>query len=233
MTTQGLLRVMALVVLFVCPGAAVAQERKKPEEPLFERLYLDRLRLSALHVSAGAVKPTQMNATQAYAVSADYGEIVPQLRVVFTATFWQSRLNDETVRRFRERIEGVIVSPAGDSAATVDVGRISVQDIAVGGDLRWYPRRSASTMLRPYVGGGAAAHVVNAEGRAINDTFVERALDNITAGLAASVGLDVVFFSRVSLGMQARYDLLSGARFGSLRLGGGYLFRPIAVPARR
>jgi outer membrane protein W len=95
--------------------------------------------------------------------------------------------------------------------------------------------RPARGWLRPYLGGGIAAHVVNAEGRAISGTFVERALDNITAGVLGTAGVDAVVFQHVSLGMQARYDLLSGTRFGSLRLVGSYIFTPVrrpGIPAR-
>ena len=214
------------------PVAAAAQQvPPEPQGSLFERLYLDRLRLSALGLSAGAVKPTQMVATEAYALNADYGEIVPNWRVVFSATYWRSRLNDETVQRYADTLRTVIVDPSGDD--TIDLGRITVQDIALAADLRWLPRRAAGTVLRPYVGGGFGAHVVNAEGQAIAGTFVERALDNITAGVGATAGLDVAFFNRISVGMQARYDLLSGARFGSVRLVGNYLFRPTRLPGRR
>jgi hypothetical protein len=55
---------------------------------------------------------------------------------------------------------------------------------------------------------------------------VERALDNITAGVTTSLGVDLVLIRQLSIGMQARYDLLSGARFGSLRAVGTYLLRP-------
>jgi hypothetical protein len=214
------------------PSAAAAQqEPAEPQGSLFERLYLDRLRLSALGVSAGAVKPTQMVATEAYALNADYGEIVPHWRVAFSATYWRSRLNDRAVQRYVDTLRTVIIDPSGDD--TLDFGRITVQDIALAADLRWSPRRGASTVLRPYAGGGFAAHILNAEGEAIAGTFVERALDNITAGIGATAGLDIAFFNRVSVGMQARYDLLSGARFGSVRLTGNYLFRPVRVPARR
>jgi hypothetical protein len=229
--TVGALGALTLAALGAPAAAAAQQVPPEPQGSLFERLYLDRLRLSALGVSAGAVKPTQMVATEAYALNADYGEIVPHWRVVFSATYWRSRLNDEAVQRYADTLRTVIVDPSGDD--TLDLGRITVQDIALAADLRWFPRRAAGTVLRPYAGGGFAAHVVNAEGQAIAGTFVERALDNITAGVGATAGLDVAFFNRISVGMQARYDLLSGARFGSVRLVGNYLFRPTRVPGRR
>jgi hypothetical protein len=115
----------------------------------------------------------------------------------------------------------------------IDLGRVSVKDVALDMDLRWQPRRFASTALRPYLSGGGGVHVLNAEGKAIAGTFVERALDNITAGIAAAAGVDLVFFNKLGVGMQARFDLLSGARFGSIRAVGSYLVRPNPTPASR
>ena len=104
-------------------------------------------------------------------------------------------------------------------------------DGAFGTDLRWYPRPNAT--FRPYAGGGLTAHVINAEGKIIAGSFVERALDNITAGVAGMGGVDLVALEHVSLGAQARFDLLSGSRFASVRFGGSYIFgrsRPHARP---
>jgi len=187
------------------------------------------------------VKPTQMEGTSAYALNADYGEITPGWRVVFSATYWDSRLTNETMQRFADSLRKsvVLVDPAQEFR--IDLGRVSVSDVALDMDLRWQPRRFASAVLRPYVSGGVGAHVINAEGKAIAGTFVERALDNITAGLAASTGVDLVFFNKISVGMQARFDLLSGARFvvlseaslGSPRAVGSSLVRPNPARARR
>jgi hypothetical protein len=195
---------------------------------LFERLNLDKLRLSAIGASVGGVKPSQIEATRSYALYADYGEIAPHWRVVFSATYWGSHYTDETMQRFADSLGKVIVDPTNDY--TIDIGRVSVSDIALDMDLRWSPRRSLLVGLRPYAGGGLGVHVLNAEGKSISGTVVERALDNITAGLTGSAGIDVVLFRQISLGMQARYDLLSGARFGSLRAVGSYLLRRTPPP---
>jgi hypothetical protein len=215
--------VAALVVAM--PSIASAQQ----EDPsLFERFGLDKLRLSALGASIGAVKPTQIVGTRAYALHADYGEIAPGWRVVFVATYWGSHYTDRTLSEFRDSLRRTIVDPTADY--TLDVGKVTVSDIALAADLRRTPGRFAHWPIRPYVGGGLSAHVINAEGRAIAGTFVERALDNITAGVAGMTGADVVLFRHFSFGMQARYDLLSGSRYGSVRAVATYLLTPL--PAR-
>ncbi|MFL5577901.1 MAG: hypothetical protein ACJ79S_18255 [Gemmatimonadaceae bacterium] len=204
--------------------ATAASPVPADSESVFARLGLDRLRLRGVGVVIGAVKPSQMEGTEAFGIEADYGEILPGWRVVFTPTFWVTHLNDATMARYRDQLRSVVIDPTGD--AEVDVGRVRVTDISLGADVRWSPRGTRSAFLRPYLGGGVSAHVLNAEGRAIHNTFVERALDNIAVGPVLMAGGDAVFFRHVTLGMQARYDLVNAARHGSVRALATYLFDP-------
>ena len=173
-------------------------------------------------MAAGLVKPSQMVSTETYAIEADYGEIVPRVRVVFSAAFWGSHLTEATMRRYREQLGQVIEDPTGDYQ--LSLGRVRVSDVALALDGRWTPDRYRSTFFQPYMGAGIAAHVLNAEGRAIANTFVERALDNIAVGPVVLAGLDAVFFKQVAIGMQGRYDLVNAARHGSIRALGTYYF---------
>ena len=214
--------------LFAIPLGAQEEEPDSPLPPpdsiscgsLFERLNLDRLRLSALGASVGAVKPAQARATSLYSLSADYGEVTRGVHLVFTATYWGSRFSNAALGRFERQLREQISDTTGDYELTV--GRVTISDIALGGDFRWLPRPNAT--LRPYVGGGLAVPVINAEGKIISGTFVERALDNITAGVAGLAGADLYLLPSLNVGVQARFDLLSGSRFGAIRVGGSYVF---------
>ncbi|GAC1651057.1 MAG: hypothetical protein NVS4B3_10940 [Gemmatimonadaceae bacterium] len=191
------------------------------QETAFERLGLDRLRLTSLGAGAGMVKPVQVVGTQAYSLFADYGEIIPHWRVVFTATYWGSRFTDATVRAFADSLQkNALIDTSG--RARVDPGRVSISDIALGADMRWSPPWPPA--FRPYVGGGLTAHVLNAEGKLINGTFVERALDSIAAGFSALTGVQTAIGRHIIVDVQARYDLVSGIRYGSARAGLSYLF---------
>jgi hypothetical protein len=186
---------------------------------LFERLNLDKLKLTAFGASMGPVAPSSVVPTVSMSLHADYGEIAPRWRVVFSATYWGSRYRDVVVDRLERQLRERLVDTT--QTARFALGGISVSDIAVGGDLRWSPRR---TGVRPYIGGGALAHVVNAEGKAIQGTLIENALDNIALGFGAVTGVDVTFARHLGIGVQARYDLTSGLRYGSLRAVGTYYF---------
>ena len=213
------LHLLALA-LFLTPVVARAQG-------VFERLNLDKLKLTGMGASYGAVEPSQMGATQAYSIHADYGEISERWRVVFTATYWGSRYDDDVVEDYADSLGRSVEDPEGN--ASLIAAGVSVSDIAIGSDIRWSPR-FRFVRIRPYIGGNLSFHVLNAEGRLIDGTFVERALDNIATGIGAVGGVDLVVFSHLSLGGQARFDLLSGLQYSSLRFVGTYLFD--AAPLR-
>lgn len=210
---------VAVAAAVVCRPVVAAAQLPAEEPGLFERLNLDRLKLTAFGASFGPVAPTNTEPTLAYSLHADYGEIARNWRVVFTATYWGTRYTQETVSRLENKLRESIVDTT--LSARFSLGRIQVSDIAVGGDLRWTPTARAA---RPYLGGGVLAHVVNAEGRAIQGTFIENALDNIALGFAAVSGVDVSFARHLGVGVQARYDLTSGVRYGTLRATGSYYF---------
>jgi opacity protein-like surface antigen len=198
---------IALAALGVfAPHAGSAQS-------LFERLNLDRLRLTALGATAGPVHPSRADDTESFGVFADYGYVTPSWRVVFSATYWGSHFRDEFVETLEARLREHIIDPSGDD--TLELGRVNVSDIALEVDLRYTPRPNAT--LRPYAGGGLGVHMINAESPFINDTFVESALDNISGGLAAFAGIDTAPVGRFSFGLQARLNLLSNLRYWSAR----------------
>lgn len=216
-------RLLLLAVALLAPLRTLGAQGS-----LFERLNLDRLQFAGIGVAGGMVAPSQVKSTRVYAIQADYGEIVPRWRVVFSTTYWGSEYKDEVMRTFSDSLSKVINDPSGDD--TLDVGRITVSDIALGAEVRWTPRQQS--FLRPYVGGGLATHVINAEGAAINGTFVERALDYITFGVAGVAGIELNLLRNFAIGGQARYDFLSGVRFPSLRVSATYHFdsSPRPVP---
>ena len=185
-----------------------------------ERLGLDRLRLTGVGATYGVVKPSTIVSTNTLGVHADYGAIAPRWRLVFGATYWRSRYSDAAVARYADSLLAAVDDPTGD--ATVDLGRVTASAIGLTADARYTPRRGA---FRPYFGASFGGWAMNAEGRAIRGTFVEDALDNISAGVAAVAGAEATLSPNIMLGMHARYDILSGARFATLRTGVTYVFR--------
>ena len=206
-------------VLAVILGAA-RPLAGQAEGSLFERLGVDKLRFTALGAQVGRVNPHGIEPANSYSLQVDYGEITSGWRIVFHATYWGSRFNGRNVRAYADSLRNAISDPTGD--AVVLLGDITVSDIALGTDARrtFLP----NAWIRPYVGGGLALHVVNADGRLIDGTFVERATDILAVGVAGTAGLSLRLIPHIALDAQARYDFLSLARFGSLRIGASYFF---------
>ena len=185
-----------------------------------ERLGIDKLRFTALGGQVGQVNPQGIVPTTSYSVQVDYGEITTGWRIGFNATYWGSRFRDRNVRAYADSLRNAISDPTGD--AQVLLGRITVSDIVLGADVR--RTFLGQAWVRPYVGGGLATHIVNADGHLIDGTFVERATDIIAVGVAGFAGTSIRVIPHIALDAQARYDFLSLARFGSLRVGASYYF---------
>jgi len=210
----------SLTLLFLSAIAFARPAFGQAQGSWLERLGIDKLRFTALGAQVGRVNPHGIEPATSYSLQVDYGEITPNWRIYFNATYWGSRFRDENVREYADSLMNAVDDPTGD--AQVVLGDITVSDIVLGADVRrtFIP----SAWLRPYVGGGLATHVVNADGRLIDGTFVEHATDVIAVGIAGLAGIDATIVRHVALGAQARYDFLSLARFGSLRVGASYYF---------
>lgn len=205
------------MLLLALPAVARAQDTS-----FFQRLGLDRLQFVSLGADFGRIAPTQVVPAQIYSVSTDYGELARNWHAVFDVSFWESRYTDAAVVAFTDSLRTSVVDPTNDF--TISPSRVHVYDVIFSAGARWQP--SSAVAFRPFIGGGIAAHVVNAEGRLINGTFIEHALDNVSTGLFANAGILFRPWGRVAVEAQARADLLSGFRSLQLRAGGLYLFGP-------
>jgi hypothetical protein len=190
------------------------------QEPLFDRLNLDKLQLVSLGAGYGRIFPSQAEPAAAFSLAADYGEIASSWRVVFGASYCQSRYRDEVVQTFVDTLNGNAAGPSVQPH--IQASRISLYDVTFSTEARYTPTYSGE--LKPYLGFGLAAHVINAEGKLVNGTFVERALDNIAAGVFITGGVSVKLVNHFGIEGGLRADLLSGFRSTQARAGAAYYF---------
>ena len=201
-----------MLVAVLTPGLARSQS-------LVERLQLDRLQLVSLGFGAGSIIPSQVDRTKIFGLSADYGQLSPAWRLQFRITYWESRFKQSVIDEFADTLQHSLVDP---TATTVKRSPISVYDATFGlGARRILVPASAVT---PFFTVGFAGHVINAEGDFIKGTFVERALDDIAAGVFGEVGLRARILRRVLVEGSARGDLLSGFRSVQWMATGSYYF---------
>jgi hypothetical protein len=79
-----------------------------------------------------------------------------------------------------------------------------------------------------YAGAGAAAHIMNGEGEAIADTFIEDLLDTVTAGANLHLGLEYPLSERLRIYGVTRYELAEPLQYFELRVGGQLTISPLA-----
>jgi hypothetical protein len=188
-------------------------------QPLFDRLNLDKLELVSLGAGYGRILPSQVEPTSIYSLQADYGEIARGWRVVFGVSYWESRYRDLVVQTFVDTLNKNFSTPGGPQ---IEASRINLYDVTFSTEARYTPVYSGE--LKPYLGVGLSAHVINAEGKLVNGTFVERSLDNIAAGVFITGGVAVKLLRHFGVEGGVRADLLSGFRSTQLRAGATYFF---------
>ncbi len=202
-----------------CVVAALLMTRAaRAQDGVIERLNLDKLQVTSLGLFAGHIIPSQLEPTNFVAIQADYGEIARSWRVVFNVSYWESRYKDAVVQQFVDSLQKSLSNPSDH----INPSPIKVYDIAVGADLRYVPTYSGE--LKPFIGGGISAHVLNAEGSFIKGTFVERALDDIATGLYVTTGVSFKLFKHLGVEGAVRADLMSAYRSTQARAGASYFF---------
>jgi len=207
--------VFAVVSAVVCAAPALAQPGS---------IGLDRLQIQSLGLSAGWVNPSQVLPTNLYALQAEYGPVAPGWRASFGVSFWDSRFHDSVIQAFVDTLQRSVNPPT----ARVEPSRITVYDVTFDLGLRYTPTTVSGT-VRPFLGFGAAAHVINAEGKLINGTFVERSLDEIAGGLFVNAGVTLRLIRHFGLEGSVRGDMLSAFRSIQARVGGNYYFGRVRV----
>ncbi len=209
------------VLLCLVPAAALAQS----DTGSFLRHFdLDKLQITTLGVAYGYVAPSQLVPTNLYAIQADYGNLAPRWRAVFGASYWATRFENDVIQAFADSLHKSL----SDSTARVNASEVRLYDVTFSADLRYTPNPSGD--IRPFIGAGIAAHVINAEGALIKGTFVERSLDDIAAGLYVVGGASIRLAPHLGIEGTARGDLLSGFRSIQVRGGAAYYFGHVRGP---
>lgn len=216
------------VLLALCalalPARGMAQERHRTYD-------LRNLAFQGVGGEIGWVAPVRTEPTTLIGARADLGYLGPGLRIVPRFSFWSSKLKNSEVERLARQIQRVCNQTA--TCPPLDLGEIRVSDLALSLDAQvvW------ETVLRidTYAGVGGTVHLLNGQGEAIDDTFVEDILDAIAPGADLVAGAELplgpvrIFGEgRVALSSDTRWV---GASVGaSVALGGGRS-APATVPA--
>ncbi len=200
------------VAWLLLPGSLAAQG-------FLEQFSYEGLRLSGIGFEFGAVVSDRLTTEPTGALRIDYGYIAPKVRVLIGGSYFKGAFNSDEIARFEDQLRRVVIDPTLDFV--IDVGTISWADFEGSLDLQYV--FSPAARVIPYVGLGLGVHVRDADGTAIEDTFVEDVLDTIAAGVTVSLGAEFVLSPAVRFTADVRGELTSELRTASLR--GGFAYR--------
>lgn len=206
--------VVASVVLILAPAAAHGQT--------LEDYDYENLSFRGVGLDAGYIWPNKVRSTPSYGLRVDLGYLGPGLRVVPSLTYWSSQLKREELDRLAEQLSSLeALRNRGVVVDGSDLGVVDWSGLALGldGQYVWVMPGGFLT----YLGAGFTAHMLNATGTGIEDTFVEDALDALSAGLTGLAGIEAEPVRRLRIFGELRYTLLSDLRYPGVRIGASFM----------
>jgi hypothetical protein len=206
----------ALVVALLGAGAAAPAGA----QIVLEEFSYDQLRPSGLQADIGFLNSTDLEQTAVGGLRLDFGRFAPRVRVLLGVSFYQADFDARAIARFEERLRAIVIDPSGDD--TVRIGRVTWSDVVADADLQY--ALSEGTLGVVFAGLGVSVHVRNGFGPAINGSFVEDALDGVTAGLNGMVGAEVKLGGPWRFTAEVRGVLSSELSTMSARFGAMYRF---------
>ena len=169
---------------------------------------------------AGLLGASDLTGATVGGLRIDYGRIAPKVRLLLGLSYFHSRFDQQAINRFEQRLDSIVNPSTPDS---INLGRISLSDIIGDIDFQFvFPQGHGVTA---YLGTGISIHARNGSGAAINGTFMEDALDVITAGLNGTMGFEFNLSHAWRFTVDGRGMLSSGLRSVSLRTGIMYRLR--------
>src|SRR5206468_1816101 len=180
----------------------------------------DNLRLSGIQADIGLLGASELTGSTVGGVRIDYGRIAPRVRLLLGLSYFHSQFDQESRTRFERRLDSIVNPGTPDN---ISLGRIALSDIV--GDIDFQLVLPQGHGITAYLGTGISVHVRNGSGAAINGTFMEDALDVITAGLNGTMGFEFNLSRAWRFTVDGRGVLSSGVRTVSLRTGIMYRLR--------
>ncbi len=199
--------VLALLLTAEPPNRLTAQG-------VLNQFSYDNLRLSGIQLDAGLLGASDLIGTTVGGLRIDFGRIAPKVRLLLGLSYFHSRFDQQALQRFERRLDSIVNPGTPDN---INLGRISLGDVVGDVDFQFvFPQGHG---IAAYLGTGVSIHVRNGSGPAINGTFMEDALDVITAGLNGTMGFEFNLSHAWRFTVDGRGVLSSGLRSVSLRTG--------------
>ena len=201
------------VAALVAPPALAAQD-------FLDQFSYEGLGLVGVGIDVGRVASDRLTSEWSVGVRVDYGMIAPRVRVMLAASYFKGELASDEIAEFESSLQRVVRDPTGD--AVIDIGRITLANLAAMVDLQYM--FMTSERFTSYAGVGFGIHLRNGAGAAIDNTFVEDALDTVAAAASGTIGIEVALTQLIHVMTEIRGGLSSELLLASVRAGVLYRF---------
>lgn len=201
-----------LAILAFWAGAGLASPAPAAAQTLADYDYI-HLTFRGIGVAGGYLWSDHIEDTEEYTLRIDLGYLGPGIRIAPSLTYWSSELAqsriDGLAAQLTDRTGSLIL---GSELAPIEWSDLSLN---VDGHFVW----STPVGVLTFVGAGLGLHALNGQGPAVDGTFVEDLLDDITAGVNALAGLEFEPLDNVRVFGEGRYTAMSSLSFAVLRAG--------------
>src|SRR3989454_9592406 len=205
---------IGVLVMFL----AVRPSGRLAAQGVLNQFSYDNLRFSGIQLDVGPLGASDLVGATVGGVRVDFGRIAPKVRLLLGLSYFHTRFDQRAIDRFERRLDSIVNPSTPDN---IDLGRISLSDIV--GDIDFQLVLPQGHGITAYLGTGISVHARNGSGAAINGTFMEDALDVITAGVNGTMGFEFNLSHAWRFTVDGRGRLSRGLR--SVRLRTGVMYR--------
>lgn len=182
----------ALLGLALAPGGLRGQE-------LADYDY-ENLAFRGIGLDVGRIWPSNLDPATTVRIRIDLGYLGPGVRIAPSIAYWKSTVERSEIAAFERQLEE-------RGATGVDLGEIQLSDLALQVDAHFVWTTPIDLLM--YVGAGAGLHMLNGQGRDIDDTFIEDLFDSLMPGITALAGVEYGFTERMRVYGEGHFTIVS------------------------
>lgn len=177
----GVVAALTMAAFGMVAGSATAQG--------LEEYDYTNLGLRAIGVGASYVDANQNDGTLGVEGKLDLGFLGPNIRIVPRFGYWKADVESSQVTELEMQLE----QASGLEPGTINLGDIERSAYVLGTDFQW---TVTAARVAPYIGVGLDVYILNDDGEAIRDTFLDDLI--VTAGVSGVVGAQLALSRRWS-----------------------------------
>lgn len=175
----GVVVALTIMALGMMAGSATAQG--------LEEYDYTNLGLRGIGVGGFYVDASQNDGTLGIEGKLDLGFLGPNIRIVPRFAYWKADVESRQVTDLEMQLEEV----SGLAPGTINLGDIDRSAYILGTDIQW---TVTAARIAPYIGIGLDVYILNDDGEAIRDTFLDDLI--VTAGVSGVVGAQLALTRR-------------------------------------